>query len=187
MHVRRRSCNATVMSSTKRSQGTLLTAMMSPAHVNHRPVLVLTFLEYLSVGLSFLCYNILTTLQTHLGAYIWIFAQSTIRDLIVVVHIFKMGISCFIHPTIFVLRDRMFGINIKHLSWFHHCLYRLTPKIGFPWSEIRNISFNDKKFVIKPIDKKAQVSETMIVTRAAFIPHSPTWNWKTASTCLIPL
>lgn len=33
---------------------------------------------------------------------------------------------------------------------------KLTPKIGFPWSEIRNISFNDKKFVIKPIDKKAQ-------------------------------
>ncbi|XP_074626125.1 radixin-like [Acropora palmata] len=31
----------------------------------------------------------------------------------------------------------------------------LTPKIGFPWSEIRNISFNDKKFIIKPIDKKA--------------------------------
>ncbi|KAM5197126.1 moesin [Hipposideros larvatus] len=36
---------------------------------------------------------------------------------------------------------------------------RLTPKIGFPWSEIRNISFNDKKFVIKPIDKKAPVSD----------------------------
>lgn len=32
---------------------------------------------------------------------------------------------------------------------------RLTPKIGFPWSEIRNISFNDRKFVIKPIDRKA--------------------------------
>uniref|UniRef100_A0A9J2PAU5 Moesin/ezrin/radixin homolog 1 n=1 Tax=Ascaris lumbricoides TaxID=6252 RepID=A0A9J2PAU5_ASCLU len=32
---------------------------------------------------------------------------------------------------------------------------RLSPKVGFPWSEIRNISFNDKKFVIKPIDKKA--------------------------------
>uniref|UniRef100_A0A7N5ZXQ0 FERM domain-containing protein n=1 Tax=Anabas testudineus TaxID=64144 RepID=A0A7N5ZXQ0_ANATE len=32
---------------------------------------------------------------------------------------------------------------------------KLTPKIGFPWSEIRNIAFNDKKFVIKPIDKKA--------------------------------
>ncbi|XP_074547936.1 ezrin a [Halichoeres trimaculatus] len=32
---------------------------------------------------------------------------------------------------------------------------RLTPKIGFPWSEIRNISFNDKKFIIKPIDRKA--------------------------------
>ena len=37
-----------------------------------------------------------------------------------------------------------------------HCLFcRLTPKIGFPWSEIRNISFNDRKFIIKPIDKKA--------------------------------
>ena len=32
---------------------------------------------------------------------------------------------------------------------------RLTPKIRFPWSEIRNISFNDRKFVIKPIDTKA--------------------------------
>uniref|UniRef100_A0A915KB20 FERM domain-containing protein n=1 Tax=Romanomermis culicivorax TaxID=13658 RepID=A0A915KB20_ROMCU len=32
---------------------------------------------------------------------------------------------------------------------------KLTPKIGFPWSEIRNISFNDKKFVIKPVDKKS--------------------------------
>ncbi|XP_061156418.1 ezrin a isoform X1 [Syngnathus typhle] len=32
---------------------------------------------------------------------------------------------------------------------------KMTPKIGFPWSEIRNISFNDKKFSIKPIDKKA--------------------------------
>ncbi|XP_077003118.1 moesin-like [Tamandua tetradactyla] len=37
----------------------------------------------------------------------------------------------------------------------HGGMLRLTPKIGFPWSEIRNISFNDKKFVIKPIDKKA--------------------------------
>ncbi|RMC08174.1 hypothetical protein DUI87_15208 [Hirundo rustica rustica] len=43
---------------------------------------------------------------------------------------------------------------------------RLTPKIGFPWSEIRNISFNDKKFVIKPIDKKApnEVIYPLIVT-----------------------
>lgn len=32
---------------------------------------------------------------------------------------------------------------------------KLTPKIGFPWSEIRNVSFSTKKFVIKPIDKKA--------------------------------
>lgn len=39
---------------------------------------------------------------------------------------------------------------------------RMTPKIGFPWSEIRNISFNDKKFVIKPIDKKAPVCKPLI-------------------------
>uniref|UniRef100_A0A8C7PX64 Moesin a n=1 Tax=Oncorhynchus mykiss TaxID=8022 RepID=A0A8C7PX64_ONCMY len=39
------------------------------------------------------------------------------------------------------------------LKYVKHML--MTPKIGFPWSEIRNISFNDKKFVIKPIDKKA--------------------------------
>ncbi|UYV79256.1 RDX, partial [Cordylochernes scorpioides] len=32
---------------------------------------------------------------------------------------------------------------------------KLTPKIGFPWSEIRNISFKERKFVIKPIDKRA--------------------------------
>jgi hypothetical protein len=43
-------------------------------------------------------------------------------------------------------------------NFFKFFTCRLTPKIGFPWSEIRNISFNDKKFVIKPIDKKAPVS-----------------------------
>ncbi|XP_041668359.1 ezrin a [Cheilinus undulatus] len=32
---------------------------------------------------------------------------------------------------------------------------KLTPKIGFPWSEIRNIAFNDKKFIIKPIDRRS--------------------------------
>jgi merlin protein len=32
---------------------------------------------------------------------------------------------------------------------------RLSPKISFPWSEIRNISFHDRRFTIKPIDKKS--------------------------------
>uniref|UniRef100_A0A0A9XV66 Moesin/ezrin/radixin homolog 1 n=1 Tax=Lygus hesperus TaxID=30085 RepID=A0A0A9XV66_LYGHE len=31
----------------------------------------------------------------------------------------------------------------------------LTPKANFPWSEIRHVSFDDKKFVIKPVDKTA--------------------------------
>ncbi|XP_068165572.1 radixin-like isoform X2 [Antennarius striatus] len=46
------------------------------------------------------------------------------------------------------------GVDALGLNIYEHD-NKLTPKIGFPWSEIRNISFNDKKFVIKPIDKKA--------------------------------
>lgn len=46
------------------------------------------------------------------------------------------------------------GVDALGLNVYEHA-DMLTPKIGFPWSEIRNISFNDKKFVIKPIDKKA--------------------------------
>ncbi|XP_078067502.1 moesin a [Mustelus asterias] len=46
------------------------------------------------------------------------------------------------------------GVDALGLNIYEHD-DRLTPKIGFPWSEIRNISFNDKKFIIKPIDKKA--------------------------------
>lgn len=30
---------------------------------------------------------------------------------------------------------------------------KLNPQITFPWSEIRNISYDDKKFTIKPVDK----------------------------------
>eukprot|EP00092_Neocalanus_flemingeri_P021558 GFUD01023381.1.p1 GENE.GFUD01023381.1~~GFUD01023381.1.p1 ORF type:complete len:674 (+),score=261.61 GFUD01023381.1:337-2358(+) len=32
---------------------------------------------------------------------------------------------------------------------------KLSPKIQFPWSEIRNISFDDKKFIIKTVDKSS--------------------------------
>ncbi|XP_041739205.1 radixin-like isoform X3 [Coregonus clupeaformis] len=51
------------------------------------------------------------------------------------------------------------GVDALGLNIYEH-EDKLTPKIGFPWSEIRNISFNDKKFVIKPIDKKAPVSQS---------------------------
>ncbi|XP_034533259.1 radixin-like isoform X1 [Notolabrus celidotus] len=50
------------------------------------------------------------------------------------------------------------GVDALGLNIYEH-EDKLTPKIGFPWSEIRNISFNDKKFVIKPIDKKAPVRD----------------------------
>nr|XP_057918912.1 moesin-like isoform X3 [Doryrhamphus excisus] len=49
----------------------------------------------------------------------------------------------------------MYGINYFSIKNKKGTELWLTPKIGFPWSEIRNISFNDKKFVIKPIDKKS--------------------------------
>lgn len=52
---------------------------------------------------------------------------------------------------------------------FTFLLCRLTPKIGFPWSDIRNISFNDKKFVIKPIDKKAPVSKYVLFDSDYFV------------------
>lgn len=32
---------------------------------------------------------------------------------------------------------------------------KLTPRVGFAWSDIRNVSFNDRKFIIKPVDKKS--------------------------------
>ncbi|KAJ8003717.1 hypothetical protein DPEC_G00151260 [Dallia pectoralis] len=48
------------------------------------------------------------------------------------------------------------GVDALGLNIYEH-EDKLSPKIGFPWSEIRNISFNDKKFVIKPLDKKAPV------------------------------
>ncbi|XP_072019565.1 moesin-like [Amphiura filiformis] len=50
--------------------------------------------------------------------------------------------------------DLWLGVDALGLNVYEKA-DKLTPKIGFPWSEIRNISFNDKKFVIKPIDKKA--------------------------------
>ncbi|XP_076125687.1 merlin isoform X2 [Alosa pseudoharengus] len=34
---------------------------------------------------------------------------------------------------------------------------KLTPKISFLWNEIRNISYSDKEFAIKPLDKKTNV------------------------------
>jgi hypothetical protein len=42
---------------------------------------------------------------------------------------------------------------------------KLTPKIGFPWSEIRNISFNDRKFVIKVNFFDATASSFYCITR----------------------
>nr|XP_023694960.1 radixin-like [Paramormyrops kingsleyae]XP_023694961.1 radixin-like [Paramormyrops kingsleyae]XP_023694962.1 radixin-like [Paramormyrops kingsleyae] len=50
--------------------------------------------------------------------------------------------------------DLLMGVDALGLNIYEK-EDKLSPKIGFPWSEIRNISFHDKKFIIKPVDKKA--------------------------------
>ncbi|XP_033126662.1 merlin-like isoform X2 [Anneissia japonica] len=42
-----------------------------------------------------------------------------------------------------------FGLHVYELE------NKFRPKISFPWSEIGDISYRDKKFTIKPIDKKS--------------------------------
>lgn len=51
---------------------------------------------------------------------------------------------------------------------------KLTPKTTFPWSEIKHISFDDKKFVIKFVDKSVN----------NFIFFSPKGMNKLVSLCL---
>jgi hypothetical protein len=58
-------------------------------------------------------------------------------------------------PLVLIFMINKTSKNPKYIFLFYYILLRLTPKIGFPWSEIRNISFNDKKFVIKPMEKKS--------------------------------
>ncbi|KAF2367130.1 FERM C-terminal PH-like domain [Trinorchestia longiramus] len=46
------------------------------------------------------------------------------------------------------------GVTALGLNVYEHD-NKLEPKISFPWSEIRNISVDDKKFNIRPTDKSA--------------------------------
>ena len=50
--------------------------------------------------------------------------------------------------------DLHLGVDALGLNIYEHD-NRLSPKVTFPWSEIKDISFKDKKFTIKPVDKKA--------------------------------
>nr|CDS33033.2 radixin [Hymenolepis microstoma] len=58
--------------------------------------------------------------------------------------------------------DLLLGIDAMGLA-IYKPPDRITPKVGFPWSEIRNIAFNDRKFTIKPIDKKS--SDLVFMTK----------------------
>ncbi|KAM9355624.1 ezrin a [Pholidichthys leucotaenia] len=50
--------------------------------------------------------------------------------------------------------DLWLGVDALGLN-IYESQDKLSPKIGFPWSEVRNISFSDRKFIIKPIDRKS--------------------------------
>ncbi|KAK7088485.1 merlin-like [Littorina saxatilis] len=50
--------------------------------------------------------------------------------------------------------DLWLGVDARGINVYERD-NRLAPKIAFPWSEIKNISFKDKRFVIKMVDKKA--------------------------------
>ncbi|KAL5104928.1 Radixin [Taenia crassiceps] len=58
--------------------------------------------------------------------------------------------------------DLLLGIDAMGLAVYKPP-DKITPKVGFPWSEIRNIAFNDRKFTIKPIDKKS--SDLVFLTK----------------------
>lgn len=50
--------------------------------------------------------------------------------------------------------DLWLGVDARGINVYERD-NRLTPKVAFPWSEIKNISFKDKRFVIKMVGKKA--------------------------------
>ncbi|CAB4070018.1 NF2 [Lepeophtheirus salmonis] len=57
---------------------------------------------------------------------------------------------------IFNKKDSNLWLGVTNLGLnIYEADNKLSPKIMFPWSEIRNISFDDKKFIIKTVDKSA--------------------------------
>lgn len=58
--------------------------------------------------------------------------------------------------------DLLLGIDAMGLA-IYKPPDKVNPKVGFPWSEIRNIAYNDRKFTIKPIDKKS--SDLVFLTK----------------------
>uniref|UniRef100_A0AAQ5X465 FERM domain-containing protein n=1 Tax=Amphiprion ocellaris TaxID=80972 RepID=A0AAQ5X465_AMPOC len=50
--------------------------------------------------------------------------------------------------------DLWLGIDSQGVNIFEKD-NKLSPKIGFPWNEIKNVSYDNKRFVLKPLDKNA--------------------------------
>ena len=48
------------------------------------------------------------------------------------------------------------GVDARGLNIYRRD-NQLQPEVGFPWSEIRDISFDSKKFRIKMLDKSSEV------------------------------
>lgn len=62
---------------------------------------------------------------------------------------FIVAHTAFLTLPSFVTGVTALGLNVYESE------NKLEPKISFPWSEIRNISVDDKKFTIRPTDKSA--------------------------------
>lgn len=70
----------------------------------------------------------------------------------------EVHISALYHVLIFLQNkkdtDLWLGVTALGLNIYEK-ENKLSPKTTFPWSEIRHISFDDKKFIIKPVDKSS--------------------------------
>ncbi len=66
--------------------------------------------------------------------------------------IFILIIDKFLNMNISLFLTEFFFVSFAGLN-IYESDNKLTPKIMFPWSEIRNISFDDKKFIIKTVEK----------------------------------
>lgn len=51
--------------------------------------------------------------------------------------------------------DLWLGVDAQGLN-IYEMENQQKPKIAFPWSEVKNISFQDKKFIIKPVNEKSE-------------------------------
>ncbi|GAU96524.1 hypothetical protein RvY_07955 [Ramazzottius varieornatus] len=90
--------------------------------------------------------------QLHVDNYGFSRAEAELEYLKVAQNLSMFGVGYFQisnkKDSVVYLGVTAFGLNIYDKN------DRQTPKINFPWSEIKNVSYEDTKFIIRPVDKK---------------------------------